>query len=100
MSDFELAPKALLDLEGIIGETADRRGAAAAYELEGRLIEGCERLAETPGMGHLRQDLTSRPQLFYLVQPFFIVYVRGTDPLRIVAIVHSARNLRRLLKGR
>ena len=75
-------------------------GLAAAEELQERFPAAFQRLADLPGLGHRRADLTSANFFFYLVDPYFIVYARQEDPLPILAVVHTSRHIRRLLKKR
>jgi plasmid stabilization system protein ParE len=52
----------------------------AEEEIPGALAS----LAETPGKGHLRPDLTRRNVLFYTLYQYMVVYRAGA-PLEIVA---------------
>jgi len=38
--------------------------------------------------------------MFILFEPYLIIYARGEDPLPIVAVVHAARNVKKLLRSR
>jgi antitoxin ParD1/3/4/toxin ParE1/3/4 len=55
------------------------------------------RLAEAPGLGHLRDDLTDEPLRFWAVYSYLIVYRPETDPLEIVRVLHGARDVRAVL---
>jgi toxin ParE1/3/4 len=68
-----------------------RAGSDAIYDAVGRL-------AETPGIGHTRQDLTDRPVKFWSVYSYLIVYDSESRPLTIVAVLHGARDVEQLLK--
>ena len=57
-------------------------------------------LSQFPGGGHRRQDLTSADVLFFSVYSYLIVYRPETKPLQIVAILHSHRNVAKLLPKR
>jgi antitoxin ParD1/3/4/toxin ParE1/3/4 len=48
-------------------------------------------------MGHLREDLTDEPVRFWSLFSYVIVYDPETQPLQILRILHSARDLRRIL---
>jgi antitoxin ParD1/3/4 len=74
------------------GEIADR--------VECEFYEMFDALARMPGQGHMRRDLTKGPVLFFPLYSYLIVYQPDTDPLRIVAVVHAKRNVKRLLKER
>jgi hypothetical protein len=43
--------------------------------------------------------LTKHDVFFYTLYQYMLVY-RSATPLRILAVVHGKRNVRRLLKGR
>jgi plasmid stabilization system protein ParE len=99
MSAFVVAPEAeeaifhtwlsLLREAGI--ETADR--------VEGEILEVFASLADTPGKGHRRPDLTRRKVLFYTLYAYMVVY-RVHALLEIVAVLHGKRNVKRLLGRR
>ena len=56
------------------------------------LFEAFEHLAEWPGSGHTRRDLTQRDVRFWPVRSYLVVY-REKAPLQIVAILHGARDI-------
>jgi plasmid stabilization system protein ParE len=68
----------------------------AARKVRLSLLESCQRLAENPGIGHTREDLTDQPVLFWPVGPYLIIYEPQTKLLAIVRVVHSARDVPRL----
>ncbi len=72
----------------------------AADRVEAELLAKCESLARMPGQGHRRTDYTKGPVLFFPVYSYLIAYRPGTDPLQILAIVHGARDVRKVLKQR
>jgi plasmid stabilization system protein ParE len=57
-------------------------------------------LCRTPGQGHTRRDLTSRPVLFFPWYSFLVVYQPDVRPIRIMAVLRGKRDLKRLLKKR
>ena len=57
------------------------------------LIRACERLAVMPGLGHARTDLTAQPVKFWPVFSYLLVYDPASTPLRIVAVLHAARDV-------
>ena len=97
---FQLAPSAANDLRFIYDSVEKSKGIDAADDCEERLFEGFLAVADFPGLGHSRSDLTSIDVHFYFVEPYFLVYRRGVDPLPILAIVHGSRDLKRLLRKR
>jgi antitoxin ParD1/3/4/toxin ParE1/3/4 len=57
-------------------------------------------LGRMPGQGHTRQELTSRPVLFFPMYSFLVVYQPDVRPIRIMAVLRGKRDLRGLLKER
>ncbi|MEP6714917.1 MAG: type II toxin-antitoxin system RelE/ParE family toxin [Terriglobia bacterium] len=57
-------------------------------------------LGRAPGQGHSRDDLTSRPVLFFPLYSFLVVYQPGARHIRIMAVLRGRRNIRRILKER
>ncbi len=100
MMPFELTTNASNDLFSIIENLVQYRGADAANQTSHALFEAFDELSQYPGLGHRRTDLTKKPFLFHFVDPHFIVYLRDTDPLLILGIFHSSRDLRKLLRKR
>jgi len=96
MSSFRLAPEAARDIEEI-WEYIARDSVRAARRVRLGLLAACRRLAQHPGLGHRREDLTDKPVLFWPVYSYFIIYNPATKPLEIVRILHGAQDLPRLL---
>ena len=72
--------------------------ASTAVRLRDAIYEAAGLLAERPGIGHTREDLTDRPVKFWSVFSYLIVYDPASRPLTIVAILHGARDVELLLK--
>ena len=72
----------------------------AADRVQSEFYEVFGALARMPGQGHRRADLSRRPVLFFPLYAYLIVYQPDVDPVRIVAVVHGRRNVRRILKQR
>jgi plasmid stabilization system protein ParE len=63
----------------------------AADRFEKVLLENCERVGRRPDIGHVRNELTSRPLRFFPVRhTYLIVYDPATQPVRVVRILHGA----------
>ncbi len=58
-----------------------------------------QKLAQSPGLGHLREELADRRHKFFLVRSYLIVYRPQTTPLQIIRVLHSARDIRALLSS-
>lgn len=71
----------------------------AALRLLSELEKGLRTLAGMPGIGHLRDDLISAPDLrFWSIQNYMVVYRIDTIPLEVIRILHGNRNAARELK--
>jgi len=55
------------------------------------------KLAQNPGMGHWREELTDKRHRFLMVYSYLIVYRYETTPLQIVRVLHAARDIQSLL---
>lgn len=98
MSDFKLTPLArqdLLEIQSHFRAVSER----LADHVVDQLIAMMQDLAENPGMGHRRDDLTPRDLRFQAVFRYLIVYRDDHDPITIVRIVHASRDVIRELKG-
>jgi antitoxin ParD1/3/4 len=71
-----------------------------ADRVDAELYEMFEALARMPGQGHRREDLTTRPVLFFPLYSYLIVYQPDVDPIRIMAVLRGTRNVKRILKKR
>lgn len=94
---YSLSPAADEDVFEIWRDLAKQAGYAIANRVEGELYEAFGALAEVPGQGHRREDLTRKDLLFFNVYSYMIVF-RIADPIEIVRVLHGRRNLKRLLK--
>jgi len=96
---FELTPEALNDLQGI-WEFVSEDSFDAADRVLGDFYRAFDRLAESPGIGHKREDLTKQDVLFWSVHRYLVIYGRNSRPLLIVAVLHGSRDVKKLLKKR
>jgi plasmid stabilization system protein ParE len=96
---YLVAPEAEDDLRQIWRYLFEEAGVAIAERIQGELVDAFEGLADVPGKGHKRPDLTSRDVRFFSVHQYLIVY-RRTEIVEIVAVLHGKRDVKRLLKGR
>lgn len=64
-----------------------------------RLLAAFRSIAEMPGRGHLREDLTSRPFRFLAVSSYLIVYRVDGGDVRILRVIHGHRDVLELLGG-
>ncbi len=96
---YILAPNAENDLKQIWRYLLGEAGLAVADRIQGELVDAFESLADFPGKGHRRADLTSQDVLFFSVYQYMIVYRRAAT-VEIVAVLHGKRDVRRQLKTR
>ncbi len=99
MKRYLVAPEAEDDLREIWRYLLGEAGLAIADRIQGELAGAFEGLANVPGKGHKRPDLTSRDVLFFSLYQYMIVY-RRTELVEIVAVLHGKRDVKRLLKTR
>lgn len=97
MNRFHLSPEAARDIEDALAYIA-RNSAPAARRVRQTFLAACRRLAEHPGMGHRREDLTDKPVRFFPVYSFLIVYDPATTPLEIVRVLGGAQDIAAMLE--
>jgi len=101
MSRYVLTAEAQQDLRAIHDYLIAEGGARVALHVVSAFIVAFRRLSKSPGMGHRREDLTSHENLlFWPVFSYVIVYMRGSEPLKVVAVLHGNRDVARLLRER
>lgn len=99
MNTFRLSPEASQDIIEIY-EYIAQDSVEAAQRVRLELLKAMRGLAEMPGNGHRREDLTKGPVLFWTVRSYQAIYRTRGQPLDIVAVLHGKRNIRRILKKR
>ena len=96
---YVLAPDAALDLVQIwryIRKESSEEIADRVEVIRDQMVS----LAQGPGIGHWRKDLTDEPVKFFPVYSYLIVYRPDTKPLHVVAILQGRRNVEQVLKDR
>jgi plasmid stabilization system protein ParE len=97
MPEFFYSPAARQDLLEI-WEFIAQDDLDAADRVEREIERAILRLADNPGLGHVRRDLTSKPVRFWVVYSYLVVYDPATQPLEVVRILSGYRDLASLLK--
>jgi antitoxin ParD1/3/4/toxin ParE1/3/4 len=97
MKSFVLTPRAEQDISDIWDYIADD-SVKAANRVLGALEKALQRLANTPGIGHMREDLADRRHRFYLIYSYLIVYRAETQPLQVIRVLHAARDVQSILR--
>lgn len=95
---YQLTASAQRDVDQITDFIAEDNVDAALRVLDA-LEEAFRQLAERPGMGHTRADLTARPVKFWSVYSYLIVYDPASSPLTVIAVLHGARDVENVLKS-
>ena len=92
MKSFVLTPRGEQDI-GDIWDYIAADSVDAADRVLTAIEETLNRLAQDPGIGHIREDLADRRHRFFLVYSYLIVYRWETEPLQILRILHAARDV-------
>lgn len=96
MASYLLTPAAEKDLQKILDYLYE-----FAPHMESNILVGLDRamhlLAVNPCMGHMRSDLTTEDLRFWPVYRYLIVYDPHTSPLQLLRVLHTARDVQRLL---
>jgi|tagenome__1003787_1003787.scaffolds.fasta_scaffold20721873_2 plasmid stabilization system protein ParE len=82
----EAAETQLLEILDYLADESE----APALRVRNAIYDAVDKLADNPGIGHTREDLTDRPLKFWSVYSYLVVYDPYTRPLTIIAIVHGA----------
>jgi antitoxin ParD1/3/4/toxin ParE1/3/4 len=96
---YIVSPEAEGDLTEIWEYIAHDRVDAADRWIQ-RLREAIVSLARSPGIGHMRPDLTDLPVLFWPVGAYLVIYRVGKKRLEIVAVTQGARHIPSFLNER
>ncbi len=91
MMRFRLSPEAARDIREIWAYLA-ADSIKSARRLRLQIFDACQRIAENPGIGHRREDITEKPVLFWPTGAYLIVYA-PRKPVEIVRVLHGARDL-------
>lgn len=99
MSVYVLSPDALQDLQDIWDFIA-RGNENAADHLEDEFFNAFEKLAQHPGMGHIRADVTDRDVRFWPTGSYLIAYRERLEELQVLAVLHGARDVPEVMRKR
>jgi toxin ParE1/3/4 len=100
MIGYHLTQAASDDVREIVAYLAEHSSEETAFRIEDELFAKFASLAEHPGQGHRRTDLTRLRLVFFTVDPYLIVYQRDVSPIVIHAVFHGARDVKRHLRKR
>ncbi len=98
MTRLVVAAEAEADTVAILDYLECEAGAAVAWEYGRRFEQSIERLVTMPGSGAPRPVLGEHVRIG-IVAPYVLIYeyVRETDVLTLLRILHGRRNLARIL---
>jgi plasmid stabilization system protein ParE len=97
---YILAPEAAEDLVEIWRYIKQQSSLEMADHVESVIRERILFLAQSPGAGHWRKDLTDISVRFFPLYSYLVVYRAETKPLQIVAILHGRRDVEKVPKKR
>lgn len=95
---YILSPEARRDIEQIRDYYVEEAGAQVARHVLGQITKALRFLAETPGAGHRREDLTDEDVRFWSVLSYLIAYDPAMRPIGIARVLHAARDLEALFQ--
>jgi antitoxin ParD1/3/4/toxin ParE1/3/4 len=99
MNKYQFTREALQDLDELWLYIA-HDNPDAADRIVANILDACGRLGEMPGLGHTREDLTERPVRFWPVGRYLVIYRPDRTPIDIIAVLHGARDVPRVLTER
>jgi plasmid stabilization system protein ParE len=90
---YSVTRAAQSDIEDIVS-TIWQDNPEAAEQVEERLYEAFDLLAQNPELGHKRLDLTDRPVRFWPVKrTSYAAIYRIASPIEIIRVVHWRRDI-------
>lgn len=98
MKKFRLTAEAAADLTEIFDYIAED-SLDAAQRFTSEISDEMRKLAQNPGIGHKRPDLTNRDLLFWRMYSYLIIY-QPTRPVNVIAVLHGSRDVKRVVKKR
>ncbi len=98
MNRHIVTPAARIDLIDIWTYLADNASVDLADRIVGELHGAMERIAELPGIGHIREDLGDDALRVVTVYKYLIIYRSEPRPVHIIRVVHGARDVPRVLE--
>ena len=99
MSRFIVSPQAQSDIAEILDFLADE-GLAVLEQYEAKFEEAFHLIAQMPLLGHTRPGFEDLPVRVWVVRPYLVVYLPGSRPVEIVAVLHGARDVDEVMPDR
>ncbi|HEY3329017.1 MAG TPA: type II toxin-antitoxin system RelE/ParE family toxin [Capsulimonadaceae bacterium] len=85
--------EAKIELAEIVTFLVEQAGVAVARKVIGSIKSGCAFLNQTPGAGHVREDLTDKAVRFWPIYSYLVVYDPIPQPIRILRVLHGSRDV-------
>jgi len=100
VAGYRLTPCARNGLRRVLEYVDLRFGVLVAERVLEQLVSAFECIAETPGIGHRREDLTLDDRIrFWPVGPSLIAYrIRAAEPVEILFVERGERDWRQVLQ--
>jgi len=92
MKRFVLTKPAERDLQQIKAYLVEGASPRVARRVMREIRTALRLVGSRPGIGHLREDLTSRPVKFWPIYSYLIVYDPETRPVQIIRVLHGMRD--------
>ena len=93
MASYRFTTQARADLQALSEYLTEQAGPDRAERVLREIFDAAAKLAEMPGMGHRREDLTERPVLFWSVHGYLLIYRPETFPLEFIHVVSGFREV-------
>jgi len=97
---YRLSLEAQSDLIDIKAYLIEAGGARLARYVLGEIRQALQMLAQNPGAGHVRDDITDEPVKFWPVFAYLIIYDPAMQPLGVARVLHASQDVESLLKRR
>lgn len=98
MIPFEIAEAAKADVKETL--SFYRAPSRLGDEFSSNLRMAITHVRAWPNTGHRRRDLTKEDVCFWTFEPYYLVIQVSDQLLSVVAVLHTSRNIARILKGR
>lgn len=99
MAGYRLTPQARAGLRDILEYVEGRFGGRVAERVLDKLEAAFEQLAESPDIGHVREDITNNEHVrFWPVQPSLIAYRSIGGVVEVLFVERCERDWEKLLE--
>ncbi len=85
--------EARIDLAEITIFLVEEAGIAIARKVIRNIKAAGAFLNQTPGAGHILEDLTDKPVRFWHIPPYLLIYDPAPQPITILRVLHGSRDV-------